>query len=877
MTSIDHLVDFHARPNQRLDTHLSGVADAAAALTEDAGRTPYGEKWSTVMETMAWVHDIGKLTVYFQDYITSGDRSAAPSAELTYHGMFGGLVTVLALASRGCGPETTAAGFYAVAKHHSVLQNVQSDLGRYHLDKVAVDDRYAVAETQLENIDTTAQTAADAVLVRATDGALRWDDIGNEGLARARQSIRGFSSGVIDEQFYGCVLRAWSTLVTADKFDASGLTGSDDVSTLTRTPRPSPRDLTEEVRDLSETRLPDGEQAAVYLDDPTRDLLTTDATVEQRLAAVRTAANARATANLRSGHADGTRVFELTLPTGFGKTYSGLRAALTLAQERDSRVIYALPYTSIIDQVDRNIRDVFGVDPHDPAYTKHHHLADTRTIPNGDDAFVDHATSGEETLHAEAWRSGLILTTFTQLFESAAGPRNVQSTKLPALQDSVILLDEPQAISLDWWEFIGRSTEYLTAEYDTSVLFMTATQPKILEQLPDVSSPAPLVDLQTECAEIIRDAPRVEFHLHKSLASHIESATASPLSLTAAAAEIDRKPADGSNTLAIVNTVGSAVTFSESLSSDGRVDLAAELLTSHRETDTNEFDPNAYLQRLAATNPDAERLVATLTTRLRPVDQNALLGALDRILDTDVTTPFDEVPTVTVSTQLVEAGVDLSFDRLYRDYAPLPAIVQAAGRCNRRFDGPPAPVTVWRLDSPPDKDYVPSDLIYGGRSLLRPTRSALSELRTNADVTTLAETSMISDGIESYYDALHCQRRTEEREDDLVTAFDTAQGKKLRNATLISEEYPTRDVLVLVSKADVRYYETYCHHRENGAWTAAQECFQDLKRALVSVPVKEEPPDDEPLVVRTPAEPKTYELTSGRGVVGIESRDDAEI
>ena len=151
---------------------------------------------------------------------------------------------MLALASRGCGPETTAAGFYAVAKHHSVLQNVQSDLGRYHLDKVAVDDRYAVAETQLENIDTTAQTAADAVLVRATDGALRWDDIGNEGLARARQSIRGFSSGVIDEQFYGCVLRAWSTLVTADKFDASGLTGSDDVSTLTRTPRPSPRDLT---------------------------------------------------------------------------------------------------------------------------------------------------------------------------------------------------------------------------------------------------------------------------------------------------------------------------------------------------------------------------------------------------------------------------------------------------------------------------------------------------------------------------------------------------------------------------------------------------------------------------------------------------------
>lgn len=876
MISIDPLADFHARPDQRLDDHISGVATAAAALTDGAGRTPYGEEWSTVMETLAWVHDIGKLTEFFQAYITSGDRSAAPSAELTYHGMFGGLVTVLALASRGCGPKTTAAGFYTVAKHHSVLQDVQSDLGRYYLDKVAVDDRYAVAETQLENIDATAETAADAALVHATDGALHWKDIGNDELARARQTIRGFSSGVVDEQFYGCVLRAWSTLVTADKFDASGLTESDDVSALTRTPRPSPSKLTEEVRGLSETCLPDGDQAAVYLDDPAKELPTADATVEQRLAAVRTAANARATANLRSGHADGTRVFELTLPTGFGKTYSGLRAALTLAQERDSRVIYALPYTSIIDQVDRDIRDVFGVDPHHPAYTKHHHLADTRTIPNEDDAFADHATSGEETLHAEAWRSGLVLTTFTQLFESAAGPRNVQSTKLPALQDSIVLVDEPQAISLDWWELVGRLTEYLTTEYDASVLFMTATQPRILQRLPDVPTPTPLVDLRAECVELIRDAPRVEFHLHGSLVSHIENEEASPLSLTAAAAEIDRELADGSNSLAVVNTVGSAVTLSESLSSDSRVDLAAELLASYRETDWDDFDPDAYLRRLAAKNPAAERLVATLTTRLRPVDRSALLSALDRILDADATTPFDGIPTITVSTQLIEAGVDLSFDRLYRDYAPLPAIVQAAGRCNRRFGGPPAPVTVWRLDSPPEKDYVPSDLIYGERSLLRPTRSALSKLRGEADATTLAESSVITDGVESYYDALHRQRKTEEREAGLVAAFDTAQGEKLRNASLISEEYPTRDVLVLVSEPDIECYETYRRHRENGEWNVAREDFQDLKQVLVSIPVEQEPSDDEPLPVRALGRSETYDLVSGGGVTGIGSRADTE-
>lgn len=877
MTSTDPLEGYQARPDQDLSTHLSGVAAAVAALADGAGQTSYGDEWSAVMETLAWVHDIGKLTEYFQAYITSGDRSAAPSSELTYHGMFGGLIAVLALANRGCTQETTAAGFYAVAKHHSVLQNVQSDLGRYYLDKVAVDNRYSVAETQLESIDKTAETAADAALMRGTNGALHWDDIGKGELARARETIRRFNPTIIDEQFYGCVLRAWSTLVTADKFDASGLTDSDDVRTLTQTPRPSPSKLTDEIRSLSEMRLTDGDRASVYLDNPSRDLPTTDATVEQRLAAVRTAANARTTANLRSKHASGTRVFELTLPTGFGKTYSGLRAALTLAEKRDSRVIYALPYTSIIDQVDRDIRDVFDAGPHDSAYTKHHHLADTRTIPDEDDAFADHATSGEETLHAEAWRSGLVLTTFTQLFESMAGPRNVQSTKLPALQDSIILVDEPQALSLDWWELFGRLTEHLTTEYDATVVFMTATQPRILERLPDVPTPESLVDLQTDYASLIRDAPRVEFNLHESLLSHIEGTAASPLSLQDAATEIGQKLTDGSNTLAIVNTVGSAATLSESLSSKGRVDLSQELSTYHREMASEEFDPDTYLTRLATNNPDAERLVATLTTRLRPIDRNALLSALDRILDADTATPFDDIPTITVSTQLIEAGVDLSFDRLYRDCGPIPAIVQAAGRCNRRFDGPPASVTVWRLDSPPEKDYVPSDLIYGERSLLRPTYSALSTLRETTDVTTVAESSMITEGVESYYDALHDQRKTEEREDELVKAFDTAKGAKLRNASLISEEYPTRDVLVLVSQSDIECYELYRQHREREKWGSARERFQDLKQLLVSVPVEEEPADDDLLVVRAYEKSEAYELDSGRGVTGIEGRGDTGI
>jgi hypothetical protein len=53
---------------------------------------------------------------------------------------------------------------------------------------------------------------------------------------------------------------------------------------------------------------------------------------------------------------------------------------------------------------------------------------------------------------AEGWRAGVTVTTFVQLFESLAGPRNQQSMKLPALRDSVIVLDEPQSLPLDWWK-----------------------------------------------------------------------------------------------------------------------------------------------------------------------------------------------------------------------------------------------------------------------------------------------------------------------------------------------------------------------------------------------------------------------------------------
>ena len=876
------LSEYRARPGQSMEDHVTGVVEGAATLTEGAGQNPFGDDWSDMIETLAWVHDIGKLTQYFQQYVETGDRSHAELEKLTYHGTFGGLVAAFALSARGMEQETTAAGFYAVAKHHSVLGNVPSDIGGFHEpNNESVDEKYCIAQKQLSKIDETAAEAANVLLDHATCGEYGWEDLTENGIGISRKIIKSIDKRDLNDQFYGCVLKAWSTLVTADKADASGLNDSGTLS-LDATKRPSTQKLTEHVRSISDAQLPDGRVASEYLDEPSRSLPSDGATLGQRLAALRTAANGRAERSLRERVRDGERVFELTLPTGFGKTFSGLRAALSVADDRDSRVVYALPYTSIIDQVDEQIQSIFDVTPTDPAYTKHHHLADTRSTPSTENSGGQGYSSGRDTLHAEAWRSGLVLTTFTQLLESLAGPGNVQSTKLPALGESVVIMDEPQAISLDWWGLVGRLTTYLTEEYDATVLFMTATQPRLLNHMPDAPTPTELVDMHQPCTEFISDAPRVEFRLHESLQSRLDSSRAEPLPLESAAQELEASSTDCQNTLAIVNTVGSATSLASSLDESGYLNLAEELLSYHRDTDgSSSFDVDEYLERLSEANPHVNRLLATLTTRLRPVDRRALLEAMSKILDPDEDTPFDDVPTVTVSTQLIEAGVDLSFDRLYRDYAPLPSVVQAAGRCNREFGGAVSEVTLWRLDSPEDANYVPSQLIYGDGEedelLLRPTKTALSRLQRDAGGETLPESDVITEGVDAYYEVLHDQRRTDARRDDLVEAFDAARGEVLREASLITSDYSTADFLVLATDSERATHREYQRMVDANQWSSARGLFDNLKQTLVSVPVEEGRERGTIETIELVTDSTEYDVRLGQGLTDDVFEMDSEV
>jgi len=844
----EDLAAYHARPGQSLYEHLHGVATNAERLLPAGCETAYGDEWETVMQALSWTHDAGKLMMYFQQYLETGDRDHADRVEYTYHSFVSALLALHSLHALDVSSEARTAGFYAVLKHHNVLPTLTMEHGDYGGPMPQVASNYIAPQAQLQDIDATAQAAAETVLQIASQETLSWSAVPVDSPEEYHALLR--DPGDCGDRFYETVLRAWSTLVCADKLDAAGLTVPESPS------RPALESLRERVDEL-----------------PTGD---TDRM--QRLNQLRNTAHAEAYTRLCDRHAAGDRFFRLTLPTGFGKTLTGLRAGLELAEQRDSRLIYALPYTSILDQVDGVCQEFLDVSPMDPAYTVHHHLADTRTdLSTLRDS--DAVSDGSETLYAETWQSGLVLTTFTQLFESLAGPGNTQSMKLPALHDSIIILDEPQGISMDWWDLVGRLTDFVTREYDATVVLMTATQPKLLERTPELPDPTPLTNQTAACEAFIQRHPRVEFELHDSLRNHLAREETAPetVRFDEAAEELHAATRSGSNTLAIVNTIESAATLTEALQRSAPGDalpLGAALCSFLQERDHADTDPEtlataylSYLDQQSEVDADTT-LVTTLTTRLRPRDRRILIAAVRQLLNNSVTTPFDDCPSITVSTQLIEAGVDVSFDTLYRDFGPLPAFVQAAGRCNREYEGDVSTVTIWRLAAPQSDGAVPSDLIYGRKSLLRPTRQALRTLQAGSDES-ISEATMISTGVDEYYDRLHEQRQTETREDSLTACFNSGDGDRLRTASLIDQEYTTQDFAVLVSGADKTQHQAYSHHRDEANWQEAKAAFTDLQSLVVTVPVDAETDaDDEPVLRVADVTDNTslYDVTTGRGL-----------
>lgn len=316
-------------------------------------------------------------------------------------------------------------------------------------------------------------------------------------------------------------------------------------------------------------------------------------------------------------------MFSLTVPTGGGKTLSSLAFALEHARLKNkSRIIYAIPFTSIIEQNADVFRNFLGHD----SVLEHHSSLDVDPSKENSNA----------RLVAENWDAPLIVTTNVQLFESLHASRTSRCRKLHNLVNSIIILDEAQQIPRDFHAPITQAMQQLSDNFGVTWILCTATQPELKESkntfgqllLKGLRDVREIVSNPIDLAQKLK---RVEIQL-PSLGDPRWSWQ-----------ELSEKVQGESCILVIVNTRKNARNLYELLPDDNNnLHLSAHMCAAHRSEVIEQIK-----QRLKLRSEGGSR------------------------------------PLRVISTQLIEAGVDVDFPVVYRAMAGIDSIAQAAGRCNR--------------------------------------------------------------------------------------------------------------------------------------------------------------------------------------------------
>lgn len=320
-------------------------------------------------------------------------------------------------------------------------------------------------------------------------------------------------------------------------------------------------------------------------------------------------------------------LFTLTAPTGSGKTLAMLNFALKHAAcYSKKRIILAVPFLSIIEQTAAVYRAVFDSFPTNYVL-EHHSLAGMGNEKAMSDA--EAAADRERRLLSENWDAPIIITTNVQLLESLFSNRPSSCRKLHNLMDSVIMFDEAQTLPQSLAVPTLAALSHLSSAYRTTVLFATATQPafgaldKSVTKF--VSAGWRPVEAASEHARLYDTLRRYEVEWPRA---------GKKMKWVALADEIRSK----NQVLCVVNLKNHARTLLNELRDDKDVfHLSTNLCALHRRD-----------------------VLDVIRSRLR-----------------------DGMPCRLISTQCVEAGVDVDFPVVYRALAPLDAIAQAAGRCNR--------------------------------------------------------------------------------------------------------------------------------------------------------------------------------------------------
>ncbi len=327
------------------------------------------------------------------------------------------------------------------------------------------------------------------------------------------------------------------------------------------------------------------------------------------------------------------RILSINIPTGSGKTITSFNAALKLCEKFDhDHIIYCLPFTSVIDQnysVFDEIRQSAKLPNNSGILLKHHYLTDIFYKSVKEDNIIKEYSPNEALHLIEGWESQITVTTFVQLLYSLISYKNSSLRKFNRFSNAVIILDEIQSIPHEYWNLI-KSILSKTAEWlNSKIILVTATMPLIFSE-----NDNEIKELVPNKKEIFESLNRIELDVSNL---NNEKMDWEEFCNSAIKLVFDNS---GKDILFIMNTIRSAKELFEFLS---------KVAISHK--------------------------ILFLSSHIIPKDR------LKRIKN--IKNRISDRPILIVSTQLVEAGVDIDLDIVVRDFAPLDSIFQACGRCNR--------------------------------------------------------------------------------------------------------------------------------------------------------------------------------------------------
>ncbi len=494
-------------------------------------------------------HDIAKLKYNFQKYIKEPSKKVANKN----HSLLSAYIFLL---NNKFDTKNLLFGFFAISSHHQDLENFLNlnEDNRYI-------GKYSLKSKELDFLDEVIKNANSIKIYNKLQGNI---DKLEEDLKNYRRYIRSYKfKNSFDYSDFIEFKRLYSSLIFADKYEAIFSLKPNFKNNL------DSQILTNYINSLKFNEKRDKFRNYVL-------------------------------SNFDKSH----KLFTLTAPTGYGKTLTALEFALKFNREK---IIFALPYTSIIDQTYNIIKNIFSKNN----IFKIHHKSSI-------DESIDEDRYSKIKFLMNSFSGDINITTLYQIIFTLFGNKNSDNVKFNQFKNSVVIIDEAQAIPYIFRQDFIKICQLISKRMNTIFIFMSATMPIMSNNFKELSN-----------LDYFKEQNRYTLKWLKL--SNKQNSLISKI----------KREAKIKHTLCVVNTIKKA----------------QELYLKFKD----EFETyciNSYMS-----DYDKQRVIKIVTKKLKDNKSKILL----------------------ISTQSIEAGVDLDFEVGFREVSPISSIIQTAGRVNRNF------------------------------------------------------------------------------------------------------------------------------------------------------------------------------------------------